>query len=122
MPSDHHFPSLETWVFVRAARRMHQTIDLAKENGAALALADKLASVLNTCGLQAESDCDDMAQPFLVLHVPIETLGHVDAEDLVQMAANALGMAIEFNQERETYLVDCDEAMAQGMPLLLQEV
>lgn len=122
MQADHLFPTLETRVFVRAARRMQQTIDSAAANLAALQLADKLASKLNTCGLQAESDCDEQAQPFLVLRVAIETLGHVDAEDMVQMAANALGMVIEFNQERETYLVSCGEAMAQGMPLLLQEV
>lgn len=122
MQPDFIFPTLETRVFVRAAQRMQQTIDSAAANLAALQLADKLASQLNTCGLQAASDCDEQAQPFLVLQVPIETLGHVDAEALVQMAANALGVAIEFNQERETYLVRCGEAMAQGMPLLLQEV
>lgn len=122
MQPDIYVPTLETRVFVRAASRMQQAIDHAAANRAELELADKLASQLNTCGLQAVSDCDEQAQPFLVLQVPIETLGHVDAESLVQMAANALGLAIEFNQERETYLVRCGEAMAQGMPLLLQEV
>lgn len=122
MQPDFIFPSLETRVFVRAAQRMQQTIDSAAANLVALQLADKLASQLNTCGLQAVSDCDERAQPFLVLQVPIETLGHVDAEALVQMAANALGAVIEFNQERETYLVCCGEAMGEVMPLLLQEV
>lgn len=122
MKAERYFSTLEARVFVRAARRMQQTLDQSAANRAALELADKLASQLNTAGLQVESDCDEQVQPFLVLQVPIETLSHMDAEELVRLAATVLGMAIEFDQERETYLVRCGEAMAQGMPLLLQEV
>lgn len=115
-------PSLYRRTVERAAHRMQQAIASAAANIEQLQLADKLAARLCAGGMQATADCDEQAQPFLVLMLPIEQLGHHDAEDMLQLAASTLRMAIDFNHERGAHFINCGHPMAQGMPLLMQEI
>jgi hypothetical protein len=54
--------------------------------------------------------------------LPIEMLGHTDPEAVLAMASHSLGMLIEFEAERGTFVLRCGGAMPQGMPLVLTEI
>lgn len=106
----------------RAVQQLATLTERATRAAPAMALADTLAERLRGLALQVSAEADSNAEPFLQLLLPIETLGHTDPEAVLAMASRSLGMAIEFEAERSTFVLRCGGAMPQGMPLVLTEI
>jgi hypothetical protein len=105
----------------RAAQQLATTIARATEAAPAMALADTLAERLRGLAFQVSAEADSNTQPFLRMGIPIETLGHTDAEAMIDMASIRLGLPIDFETQRG-FVVRCGGAMPEGMPLVLTEI
>lgn len=106
----------------RAVKQLATATERAAAAAPAMAQADVLAERLRGLALQVSAEADSNAQPFLQMLLPIEMLGHTDPEAVLAMASHSLGMPIEFEAERGTFVLRCGGAMPQGMPLVLTEI